>query len=340
MSHERKFDQLYKELNSHLPPAEVSHGTSNAQLLSPGRGFMRDFDLTMQQQVGCPAGCQFCYVAKGFRLAPADVQRNWGFDVRTKAGAERQLRTHLLRGDLADKTIYWSGVTDPYASPPAMTRIFWQAFCNALPHQRPRRIVVQTRFRPDRDVDLMAEYCRSTRPSDLGPAVVVSYSVGTDRDDLIQAWERATPGFESRMKVLAALCDAGIFTVATLSPFALWHDLTAAMKRMSQIGVPYLTVLFFKDRTGATTTPPQFLQHLRTNYPQLLDPDWQAERVEEIRCVFGSRVLIGQPGFASLARPHDFLNGLERQEFPPPMPPAFQNSMNNFDITRRGTAES
>jgi hypothetical protein len=115
------------------------------------------------------------------------------------------------------------------------------------------------------------------------------------------------------MSVLAALCAAGVFTVATLSPFGLWNDLTAATSRMNQIGVGYLTVLFFKDRTGATTTPPQFLQHLRTNYSQLLDPDWQAERVEEIRCVFGRRLLIGQPGFASLARPHDFLNTLKSE---------------------------
>ena len=54
----------------------------------------------------------------------------------------------------------------------------------------------KTRFRPDRDVELIREYCHSTSPSDEGPSVLVSYSIGTDRNDLIHVWERATPLFE------------------------------------------------------------------------------------------------------------------------------------------------
>ena len=275
---------------------------------------MRDFDLTMQNQVGCPAACQFCYVASGFRLAPADVQRNWGFEVRTKSEVSKQLRKHLLNGDVAGKTIYWSGVTDPYATQPVSTRMLWQILCETPLALRPRRIVVQTRFRPDRDASLIAEYSRSTQPADSGPAVVVSYSVGTDRDDLIRAWERTTPSFASRMKVIVGLRDAGIFTVATLSPFGLWNDLSAAAKRLDEAGIAYLTILFFKEHTGATTTPRRFLEHLRNNYPQLLDPSWQAERAQEIRAIVGQRVLIGQPGFASLAKPHEFLNSLNMEE--------------------------
>lgn len=50
----------YKEVYRHLfqtdPPATVTWGTSQADILSPGRGFMGAFDFTMQLQVGCPVG--------------------------------------------------------------------------------------------------------------------------------------------------------------------------------------------------------------------------------------------------------------------------------------------
>jgi len=82
---------------------------------------MGGFDHTMQIQVGCPGACQFCYVCEGFRLAPKDVRQNWGFEVRNKRNVTRKFRKHLENGTLADKTIYWSGVTDPYAAKPAVT---------------------------------------------------------------------------------------------------------------------------------------------------------------------------------------------------------------------------
>jgi DNA repair photolyase len=306
----KDFDRLYRTLRGNLPPAQIVRGTSNAELFSNGRGFMADFDLTMQQQVGYPAGCQFCYVATAFRLAPTDIQRNWGFEVRTKTGATAKARSQLERGALADKTVYWSGVTDPYAASPVLTRDFWQALSDQPPERRPRRIVVQSRFRPDRDAALMSRYCATTHPTDQGPAVVVSYSIGTDRNDLIRAWEHATPTYESRLQALRSLHDADIFTVATLSPFGLWRNLTDAVRCFDDAGVAYLTILFFKERTGATTTPRLFLDYLRSNHPELLDPGWQAERLNDIRSIVGRRVLVGQPGFASLARPHDFLSSL------------------------------
>jgi DNA repair photolyase len=301
----RPFDRLYLQLRGEEPPAAVAHGESGAELLRPGRGFMDGFDLTMQDKVGCPAACLFCYVPTSFGLAPSDVRKNWGFDVRTKADAARKLHQHLNAGGLADKTVYWSGVTDPYAATPALTRELWEILGNSAADLRPLRIVVQTRFRPDRDVALLVKYIRSTASSDGGPPVVVSYSVGTDRDDLIRAWERATPCFESRLHAIKTLCDGGVCVVATLSPFAAWNDLRGAACRLRDLGVAYLTVLFFKEHTGATTTPKPFLDYLRREFPHLLDPGWQSDRLDELESVFGSdRVLVGKPGFSSLAAPH------------------------------------
>ena len=174
----------------------VTWETSQADILSPGRGFMDVFDFTMQLQVGCPGGCLFCYVPSRARLTPPAVRgpdgRNWGFLVRNKEKVIEKLEKHLQRGVLADKTVYGSGVTDPYAAPPSITRSLWTTLLHTPAALRPRRIAIQTRFRPDRDVAQIKRYAAETVSSDGGPAVVVSYSIGTDRNDLIAAWEHAT----------------------------------------------------------------------------------------------------------------------------------------------------
>ena len=151
----------------------------------------------------------------------------------------------------------------------------------------------------------MADYERGSRPLDGGPAIVVSLSVGTDRDDLIRSWERVTPLFDQRVRAITRLRHKNIFVVATLSPFALWKDLHGTLERFKAIDVAYITVLFFKVNTASANTPALFHAYLRQSYPQLLDSDWQNERLREIRGVYGNdRVLVGQEGFSSLARPH------------------------------------
>jgi hypothetical protein len=224
--------------------------------------------------------------------------------VRNKEGVIQKLTQYLHSGKLADKTIYWSGITDPYAAPPKLTQAIWTTLLDTPAHLRPRRIAVQTRFRPDRDVELMHLYATTTHPSDGGPAVLVSYSVGTDRNDLIAAWERATPRFEQRCQAIRTLREAGIFTVATLSPLGLWNDLTGTLAQFKAWGVAYLTCLFLKDHVGPSDTPALFLAYIRDHYPILLDPDWQAQQVQAMQTIYGQeRVLVGKAGFDSLAQP-------------------------------------
>ncbi len=308
----RSYALTYRQMFGAPPPSSLLRGSSAADILSPARGFMGGFDMTMQIQVGCPGGCLFCYVPNGSSLAPANVRglggRHWGFVVRDKADAVGKLRRHAERGDLADKTVYWSGVTDPYAATPTTTRGIWEYLSTAPEELRPRRVVVQTRFRTDRDASLMKDYCRGTAPSDSGPPLVISFSIGTDRDDLIRSWERATPLFRDRMKAVENLRLQDIYVVATLSPFAAWNDLTGTLKALEQLGVAYVTVLFFKEKTRSANTPKRFLKYLREQFPELLDQHWQQDRLSEIEAVFGeSRVLTGQKGFASLAKPQDVL---------------------------------
>jgi DNA repair photolyase len=305
----KSYDESYERLFHTPPPESVNFGESTAEIIRPARGFVDGFDFTMQTQVGCPAGCLFCYVPSGRMLTPGDVRgeagERWGFEVRPKRNVLGALEETLESGILAGKTLYWSGVTDPYATRSAETRGIWDILCKTRTHLRPRRVIVQTRFRPDRDVERMAAYERSTLTLDGGPAVVVSYSIGTDRNELIRAWERATPLFEQRMASIRKLRGAGIWVVPTLSPFGLWNDLPGVLEQFLSLDIPYITYLFFKKDTPSANTPWHFLMHLEREYPMLLDPAWQKIQTKLMHLVYGKdRVLFGKPAFASLAAPH------------------------------------
>ena len=306
MARQAAYKSTYQQLFHVEPPVSVSWETSQANILSQGRGFMGGFDFTMQLHVGCPAGCLFCYVREQAMLAPKEVRgANWGYRVRNKEAVIDKLQKHLQHGTLAGKTGYWSGVTDPYAASPTLTRELWTTLLSTPADLRPRRIVIQTRFRPDRDVALIQRYAQETVPSDGGPAVVVSYSIGTDRNDLIEAWERATPHFEQRMRAIQSLRAANIFVVATLSPMALWRDLIGTLNQFKTWGVAYLTCLFLKENTASANTPPYFLAYIREQYPLLLDSAWQADQIRTMQAIYGAdRVLPGKQGFDSLAQPH------------------------------------
>jgi DNA repair photolyase len=313
------YQKTYQQIHGQDPPTSVEKGESAADVVSQPRGFLSGFDGTLQFTVGCPAGCLFCYVPSRPFLTPDQVRGDhgtrWGYQWLMKVGALDKFRRHLDRGRLADRTWYWSGVTDPYVSSPEVTRALWQSVCAAPADLRPRRIVVQTRFRPDRDAKLIAEYCHTTQPADDGPAVVVSYSLGTDRNDLIRAWERATPLFEDRMEAIHALRKKELFVVVTLSPFSSWHDLKGTLIQLRRWGVLYLTVLFFKVNTPSANTPQRFQAYLQSHHAELLDPAWQADQLRQIRAVYGDRFLEGQHGFDSLTDPQKFLT--QCGPFPP-----------------------
>ncbi len=136
----------------------------------------------MQTQVGCPGGCLFCYVPSGKMLTPESLRGGqWGFEVRRKREVISKFETHLNKGELADKTIYWSGVTDPYATRTSETRAYGnystkRLLICALVASPSKPAIVQTAM-----LKSHRELCTIHSNFRGGPAVVVSYSIGTDR---------------------------------------------------------------------------------------------------------------------------------------------------------------
>ena len=73
-----KYWNTFFAIHRKPPIKKVTYGESNADIFSKSRGFVEDFDFTMQIQVGCPGGCQFCYVANsGGFLTPPEVSGPW-----------------------------------------------------------------------------------------------------------------------------------------------------------------------------------------------------------------------------------------------------------------------
>src|SRR5438067_13921239 len=80
-----------------------------AQVLTPGSGFMSEFDYTLNPYVGCQFGCAYCYAA--FFVNTAERRASWGQWVDVKVRAVEQLaKKRALQG----KRVYMSSVTDPY----------------------------------------------------------------------------------------------------------------------------------------------------------------------------------------------------------------------------------
>ena len=306
----RLYNETYRGLFGAMPPDRVEWGESNADIINSGRGFMEAFDWTMQLQVGCPGRCLFCYVKEGGLMVPRAVKGSkgelWGYVVKNKKDVQKKLEKHLRKNALVDSTIYWSGITDPYAASPKITKTVWATLLEAPRESRPRRIVIQTRFRPDRDIAEISQYRNSTFPSDEGPPVVVSYSIGTDMNEFIRSWEKSTPLFEQRLKAIESLRSARIFVVPTISPLGFWKDLPATLRRFQSVRIEYITCLCLKHGTSSANTPRSFLNYVRQEYPELLDSGWQNDRIQEMKDVYGDEnVLVGQDGFSSLAAPHE-----------------------------------
>ncbi len=162
-------------------------------------------------------------------------------------------------------------------------------------------VAVQIRAKPQPDA-----LPDSATPTDgshaQGHPVLLSYSLGTDREDLIRAWERATPPFRQRMAAIQRLRERELCVVATLSPFGPRHDLCGALAQLDAWRIAYITLLFFKAAGLGAATPAPFRAYLADAHPEVLDPTWQQEHLAIVQSVFGpERVLVGQPGFASLA---------------------------------------
>ena len=172
------------------------------QILTPGAGYLREYDFSLNPYVGCRFGCSYCYAAF---FAPFDRQASWGDWVRVKRNAA--LKLSRMRRSLEGRTIYMSSATDPYQ--PIERRLELTRSLLPILSERGARLVVQTRSPlVARDIDLLREF----------EEVCVNFSVTTDSEDVRRAFEPRNPPIADRLGAATVVADAGIPVAITMTP--------------------------------------------------------------------------------------------------------------------------
>ena len=173
-----------------------------SQILTPGAGYLSEYDYSLNPYVGCAFGCSYCYAAF---FAPFDKQDSWGDWVRVKRNAA--LKLSRMRRSLQGRTVYMSSATDPYQ--PIERRLELTRSLLPLLAERGAHLVVQTRSPlVARDIDLLRQF----------EQVCVNVSITTDSEDVRRAFEPRNPPIPERLHAASVIAEAGIPVAITMTP--------------------------------------------------------------------------------------------------------------------------
>ena len=215
------------------------------QILTPGAGYLRSYDYSLNPYVGCAFGCSYCYAAF---FAPFDKQESWGDWVRVKQNAA--LKLTRMRRSLEGKTIYMSSATDPYQ--PIEQHLKLTRSLLPILADKGAKLVVQTRSPlVTRDIDLLSQFSE----------VCVNFSITTDSDDIRKAFEPRNPPIPDRLDAAVSVAEAGIPVAITMTPLLPIADAKAFAKQVAATGATrFVTESFaptkghFRAGTGESAT--------------------------------------------------------------------------------------
>lgn len=207
-----------------------------AQVLVPGKGFMEDYDFTLNPYVGCQFGCAYCYAA--FFVNSKEKRDDWGFWVDVKENAVSQLEKRRV---LYDKKIYFGSVTDPYQ--PIESKInLSRSILEVLskPSKMPR-LVIQTRSPlVTRDIDLFSKFSH----------LRVNMTVTTDSDAIRKRFEPFCPSINQRLEALIELKRAGIKISICITPMLPLEDPESFARKLASINADIYVAQPFKPSQG------------------------------------------------------------------------------------------
>jgi DNA repair photolyase len=259
-------------------------------------GFIAEagFTHSLTPARNCTFGCTYCYVPTlGIYggLKPEDWE-HWGQFTTFKTNAAELLRRELR----PHQRIYCSPLVDPYQPAEVQERLM-PGILEAVRAHPPRVFTIQTRGPLIlRDLELLQTIAALT-------TLRVSFSIPTNRNDVLRLYEPRCPTFGDRIATVRALRAAGIETYATLAPLLpcdpeLLARVAVEASGRELIGDP-LHVRSVK-RHGATTREAAF--HIAEVQGQTawLEPAFQEELIARIRDVAPS-FETGPRGFARLA---------------------------------------
>lgn len=215
-----------------MPPAIESYESS--QILTPGTGYLSEYDYSLNPYVGCAFGCSYCYAA--FFASP-ERQATWGDWVRVKRNAA--IKLSRMRRSLAGKMIYMSSATDPYQ--PIERRLELTRSLLPILADQGARLVVQTRSPlVARDIDLLNRF----------ENVCVNLSITTDSEAVRRAFEPRNPPIAHRFRAAAEIAGQGIPVAITMTPLLPLEDPAQFARRAADTGASRFVVESFSPTSG------------------------------------------------------------------------------------------
>jgi DNA repair photolyase len=209
------------EVEANVGRVSVSH-VSARTILTPASGFVRGYKFTLNPYGGCAFGCEYCYAR--FFVANAERRDKWGSWISAKRNAgellaqactSRKLRT----GD----AVYMSTVTDPYQPIERRLGLTRAVLETLLEHGVQPRLTIQTRSPlAARDIDLFRQFHR----------IRVSFTIGTDSDEVRRRYEPRCPSIDRRFSAAAEVAAAGVPVGVSVSPMLPIRDIEAFAQRL------------------------------------------------------------------------------------------------------------
>ena len=233
----------------HVQSIKVSDTTS---ILTPGSGFIKEYDFSLNAYTGCSFGCAYCYVPMiRFRGPHRKEHGEWGEYVHLKRNAIAVIKRQTPK--LTGKTVYMSPVTDPYQPVEKKAEITRGVL--AVLVGSGVQLTVQTRSPlVVRDMDLLKEL-----------RARVYFTISTDDPEWKSRYERFCPSNTARFKAIRTLTDAGITVVATCCPLFPLLDPLAFADRIKEVGVSWAVIQKPHDHKVGATTPALVLAELKAH---------------------------------------------------------------------------
>ncbi|GJM22942.1 MAG: hypothetical protein DHS20C15_28570 [Planctomycetota bacterium] len=284
----------------------MTERTEVRSILTRSSGYLRSVcSHSLQPYRGCSYGNSLCGVA-------CYVQHNrwltrgeaWGsfLEARDNAAAvylEQVTRERKWARERRDGfVIFMSSSTDPFVPQEAALGIT-ASVLRAMQSEPPDTLIVQTHS--PRVLGALDELLALARCCELR----VHLSIETDRERL-PGLPAPASSVASRLDAAAALRNAGLRTVITVSPMLPLHDATRFLTRCSEVA----DAIVFDHFIGGDGSPGGE-RTLRTALPaamEALEPGsstlaWRNAIVAQARALLPGRVGVGQDGFAGRMLP-------------------------------------
>jgi DNA repair photolyase len=256
-----------------------------ASILTEAKGFMGDYDYTLNPYSGCSFGCTYCYAA--FFSRSEDQRKNWGYWLHVKQNA-LQLLMKFRKKSLHNKTIYMSSVTDPYQPIERELKLTRSLIKELLIYHQPR-LVIQTRSPIiTRDIDLLKQF----------KVIQVNMTITTDSEKVRKVFEPLCPSNTSRLKTIQEVNEAGVNSCITMTPLLPVENAEDFAKKLLDTGIKKFIIQPFHSDKG------KFVASTRENAMRLVEEmNWTIDKyyaVLEIIQKYIPDIGIGKNGFKPL----------------------------------------